>query len=297
MKRNLFTFSFLIATALFASCEKDQTPKLTPAEPGQITMDRTKVGAGQPVTLTCPISLGENVKSYEVRWKYPSGISSEPVQLEDGKAILKDYTPSSAGHYILACTVSSQGDGGFENKEATIEFDVINCDFKTSFWGDNLNDTKRYVPGIQKLEGQSDVYFLISKDANKNQIFTYYVFSNDKLSKGLESLIADNLRPIRNRVEASTLPVTGSYGLSFSSIWKDETSKTTQQEAILDKIMADPSLKSIKNYEEIDILSEPILKGDLTMEFTCSNGSTNSVLTIEKQKDADKIAFQTVFKP
>lgn len=297
MKRNLFIFSFLIATALFASCEKDQTPKLTPAEPGQITMDRTKVGAGQPVTLTCPISLGENVKSYEVRWKYPSGMSSEPVQLVDGKAILKDYTPSSAGHYMLACTVSSLGDGGFENKEATIEFDVVNCDFKTSFWGDNLNDTKRNAPGIQKLEGQSDVYFLISKDASNNQIFTYYVFSNDKLSKGLESLIADNLRPIRNRVKASTLPIAESYSLSFSSIWKDETSKTTQQEAILEKITADPSLKSIKNYAEIDILSEPILKGDLTMEFTCSNGSTNSVLTIEKQKDADKIAFQTVFEP
>lgn len=296
MKRNLFIFSFLIATALFASCEKDQTPKLTPAEPGQITMDRTKVGAGQPVTLTCPISLGENVKSYEVRWKYPSGISSEPVQLEDGKAILKDYTPSSAGHYILACTVSSLGDGGFENKEATIEFDVVNCDFKTSFWGDNLNDTKRNAPGIQKLEGQSDVYFLISKDANNNQIFTYYVFSNDKLSQGLESLIADNLRPIRNRVKASTLPIAGSYSLSFFEFWKEGAVETTQQEAILAKMMADPSLKNISP-QEIDILYEPVLKGDLTMEFTCSNGSTNSVLTIEKQKDADKIAFQTVFKP
>lgn len=294
MKRNLFIFSFLIATALFASCEKDQTPKLTPAEPGQITMDRTKVGAGQPVTLTCPISLGENVKSYEVRWKYPSGISSEPVQLEDGKAILKDYTPSSAGHYILACTVSSLGDGGFENKEATIEFDVVNCDFKTSFWGDNLNDTKRNAPGIQKLEGRSDVYFLISEDANKNQIFTYYVFSNDKLSQGLESLIADNLRPIRNRIKASTLPEAGNY--SFSEFWKEGAIETTQQEAILAKMMADPSLKDISP-QEIDILYEPVLKGDLTMEFTCSNGSTNSVLTIEKQKDADKIAFRTVFEP
>lgn len=296
MKRNLFIFSFLIATALFASCEKDQTPKLTPAEPGQITMDRTKVGAGQPVTLTCPISLGENVKSYEVRWKYPSGISSEPVQLEDGKAILKDYTPSSAGHYILTCTVSSLGDGGFEDKEATIEFDVVNCDFKTSFWGDNLNDTKRNAPGIQKLEGQSDVYFLISEDANKNQIFTYYVFSNDKLSKGLESLIADNLRPIRNRVKASTLPIAESYSLSFSGFWKEGAVETTQQEAILAKMMADPSLKNISP-QEIDKLYEPVLKGDLTMEFTCSNGSTNSVLTIEKQKDADKIAFRTVFEP
>lgn len=296
MKRNLFIFSFLIATALFASCEKDQTPKLTPAEPGQITIDRTKVGAGQPVTLTCPISLGENVKSYEVRWKYPSGISSEPVQLEDGKAILKDYTPSSAGHYILACTVSSLGDGGFENKEATIEFDVVNCDFKTSFWGDNLNDTKRNAPGIQKLEGQSDVYFLISKDASNNQIFTYYVFSNDKLSKGLESLIANNLRPIRNRVKASTLPIAESYSLSFSGFWKEGVVETTQQEAILAKMMADPSLKNISP-QEIDILYEPVLKGDLTMEFTCSNGSTNSVLTIEKQEDADKIAFRTVFKP
>lgn len=296
MKRNLFIFSFLIATALFASCEKDQTPKLTPAEPGQITMDRTKVGAGQPVTLTCPISLGENVKSYEVRWKYPSGISSEPVQLEDGKAILKDYTPSSAGHYILACTVSSLGDGGFENKEATIEFDVVNCDFKTSFWGDNLNDTKRNAPGIQKLEGRSDVYFLISEDANKNQIFTYYVFSNDKLSQGLESLIADNLRPIRNRIKASTLPIAESYSLSFFGFWKEGAVEPTQQEAILAKMMADPSLKNISP-QEIDKLYEPVLKGDLTMEFTCSNGSTNSVLTIEKQEDADKIAFRTVFKP
>lgn len=182
--------SALLALAACSDIDKTQHGK-APENIGPITFDRTRIGAGQPVVATCPLPTGgENISTTEYLWQGVLGSSQEA----DGKSTYAFTAPTTPGEHSVtfAAKYSFLGpdlDGNiYKQIEATQSYTVVACDVNNSFWGDDLNETLRNCPSLQKL-ADDDHYGAMLPDRfstnniNPPKISTIYTFINNALEQ------------------------------------------------------------------------------------------------------------------
>lgn len=199
MKQNFSSFFLLFSMLLFlglTGCSNDEPASWGPSELNELTVNRERVGVGQPVTISCTIpAQGSGIKSVKYSWVYPSGLSEEAV-VENGKSSVTVF-PNGEGKYTITFSASytftsADKDGNlFKKLESKKIIDVVKCDVRTSFWGDNVAETLLNCPNLQKYTGDDVSYFGLFRDdlsaVSDATISVLYSFQDDKLSKITEA--------------------------------------------------------------------------------------------------------------
>ena len=204
MKRFLGLSLCLIAMFLVSACSSDDAPVANvPQLSGSISFDRTRVGVRQPVTIsfTLPAALSPDVLSAEYYFNL-GGIIDIPVEAENGVC---SYTHAfrEAGTY----PVSFKARYIFNYPDATGEIyrddvikkdlQVVECDVRNSFWGDDLAETQRNCGGVlEKQDDRPGCYAaVLSSEFGDSETVAGYFFEKDKLNKVQEVNLLDTEKP------------------------------------------------------------------------------------------------------
>lgn len=193
MKSVLLTIP-LWAGLLFlgTGCEKDVTEHgKAPASIGTISLNRTRIGAGQPVIATCALPTGgENIASVSYTWNTDNGLEMEG-QSDNSKSTFSFTASSTPGEHQLTFKASyiftaPNLEGNVSQElSTTLKYTVTACDALNSFWGDNLEETRLNRPSLEQTEDHiySGMYpdQFSTNTLNPPLILTSYTFSNDQL--------------------------------------------------------------------------------------------------------------------
>lgn len=199
MKNRLrFTLLGVSALLMLTSCEKEETNYgKAPDSIGSITLNRTRIGAGQVVTATCPLPTGgNNIRSVEYHWKSTQTGLSQDGQQDETQSSFSFTAPTTPGQYELTFSAlyvfsATDKDGNaYKELTSTKTYTVEACDAVTSFWGDNLEVTLLDRPSLQQMDantyyGQFPDQFSLST-LNPPLIPTMYTFTNGALSQIME---------------------------------------------------------------------------------------------------------------
>ena len=182
------------AAIVFSGCEPvDLTDHgRAPESIGPVTVNRERIGTGQPFTATCVIPAdGHNISSVEYLW----GIrpAAEPtVESYDFRA------PSAAGSYVISCTAryifGAPDAGGALSADVTGEarIEVVPCDVLRSFWGDSMQETELNYPGLT-AQGEDALVGMVYDPLQSGQpnIVTGFQFTDGRLARILQTEGAD----------------------------------------------------------------------------------------------------------
>ncbi len=198
--KSLLRFVLLGSSALLmlTSCDKEQTSYgKAPDQLGSITLNRSRIGAGQRVTATCPLPTGgENIRSVEYHWKSTQTGLSQDGQQDETQSSFTFTAPDTPGQYevtfsaLYIFTVTDPDGNAYKELTSTKTYTVEACDALTSFWGDNLEVTQIDRPGLQQVSdntygGQFPDSFSLNT-LNPPLIPTLYTFTNGALSQIME---------------------------------------------------------------------------------------------------------------
>ena len=123
-------------SSVFTSCSKDNEP--TPSSGGslgEISVNRTNIGAWQSFTLTCQYTPGKNIVEDEIM------CGLYVLEAVNGKI---SYTVQgvAAGTYTFKFQVRSIGqDAQIHNEEKSITVTVSPTDIRNNYWGDTVDET------------------------------------------------------------------------------------------------------------------------------------------------------------
>lgn len=187
------------ALPVLAACD-DGT--VTPAAPelGEITVSQEKIGVGHQIVLTVEDKTPVVGNLYSI----------DPVWTINGSEILDLYTSytmySGKGRYTCYYVPMNTGTmevtlnvgmrfndapAGYEEQSAstTVRLEVVECDARSSFWGDSAAITMYREPGLVK-RGSSDVYIGEGSSSisgitnyNINSVDLTYTFENGGLTE------------------------------------------------------------------------------------------------------------------
>lgn len=168
----------VMAVNILAACAKDdQTPKTSPGELGKISIDRVDIGAYQPFTLECPVTLGKNVASETVYWENAEGITSlhpDKTEMKDGKSYYY-VSGLTAGEHTLTCKLSARGmDGKDYSSSQVIQVHVKATDIRNNYWGESKEETRHNLQYYSSLKEMKDgSFYILERDAyGKGQNFS-----------------------------------------------------------------------------------------------------------------------------
>ena len=287
--KSISRFLLLLAPAMLVltACEQDMTDHgKAPASIGSITIDRTRIGTGQPVIAACPLPTGgENISKTEYMWQ---GNALARHTEADGKSTYAFTAPEKPGDYELTFTArytftGPDAEGNFtKDLTATKSYTVVACDALNSFWDDSVEDTLRNRPTLQK---QDDNRYgglfpdrLSGSTLNPPMIATLYTFTGGKLSEISEIESFENADPkaYTNKYGWISDRIGKLLGVALASQkvkWNDGTEET------FDPNNSDPEYlnrigQGIKDHKA-EIVS--VFKGsktDMILEVFASEGKT-----------------------
>lgn len=201
MMKQVMRFALLLSSALLmlTACEKEDTPQgKAPANIGPITLNRTRIGAGQPVVATSPLPTGgENIASVEYQWQSTSDGLAMDGQQDDSQSTFSFTAPKTPGDYTVVFTAryvftyTDQDGNAGKVVTATKNYTVEACDALTSFWDDDLETTLLNRPSLTKYT--DDIYVgqfpdqFSQSQLNPPLISTLYTFTSNKLTRIAEN--------------------------------------------------------------------------------------------------------------
>ena len=238
MKR-IFRLSLCLLTVfLLGACSSDDTPVANvPQLSGNITFDRTRVGVGQPVKMSfaLPASVSPDVLKAEYSFNL-GGIADLPVEAENNVCTYT-YAFREAGTYTVSFKVrylfNYPDAAGEIYRDDVIKKDlqVVVCDVRNSFWGDNLAETQRNCGSVlEKQEGNADLYAAVlssefgSSVEGGKETTVGYTFKNDKLYLVQEVNLFDTQVPF-TLVFQYYRDIKKMYGEAVEINWSSDTEK------------------------------------------------------------------------
>lgn len=238
MKKVLEVSLCLFAMFVLGACSSDDAPVAkVPQLTGTLSFDRTRVGVGQPVKMS--FSLPESFNSAVSKTEYSfnlGGAANLPVQAENNVCTFS-YAFGEAGVYeisfIVRYTFSYPDEEGniYRNDVITKELQVVACDVRNSFWGDNLEETQRNCGEVlEKLEGHENLYAAVLKSGfgasltGGKETTVGYTFKNDKLSKVEEVNLFDTEVPF-TVLRQYYKDIKNVYGETVEIGWSKDTEK------------------------------------------------------------------------
>ena len=180
---------------MLTACEKEESSHgKAPSNIGPISLNRTRIGTGQPVIATCPLPTGgENIASVKYLWKSTSDGLAMNGQQDETQSTFSFTAPTTPGEYTVAFsalyifTYVDQDGNGAKEIVATKNYTVEACDALTSFWGDDVATTLLNRPTLQQYDDQTysgsfpDQFS--PNQLNPPLIPTMYTFTSGKLLK------------------------------------------------------------------------------------------------------------------
>lgn len=285
MKR-IFGLSLCLLTVfLLGACSSDDTPVANvPQLSGNITFDRTRVGVGQPVKMSfaLPASVSSDVSETEYSFNL-GGIADLPVEAENNVCSYT-YAFSEAGTYTVSFKVRYQfnyPDAEGETRRDDVikkELQVVACDVRNSFWGDNLEETQRNCGGVlEKQKGDAELYAAVLKSefgsslTGGKETTVGYTFKSDKLYKVQEVNLFEIQVPF-TIMRQYYKDIKKVYGETLAINWSDDTEKNNgYAEACLngsDKAALD-ALNAFLTETEGEWVSFNFEKGSTMMVVQC----------------------------
>ena len=196
------------AAIVFSGCEPvDLTDHgRAPESIGPVTVNRERIGTGQPFTATCVIPAdGHNISSVEYNWSIRpvaaqaavadvTRTSPVPPHVEE-----KQFTaPLTAGSYVIGCTAryifgAPDAEGNvYKDVTAEARIEVVPCDVLRSFWGDSMQETELNYPGLT-AQGEDALVGMVYDPLQSGQpnIVTGFQFTDGRLARILQTEGAD----------------------------------------------------------------------------------------------------------
>lgn len=187
-------FSLCSLMVLTPSCSSDSEE--TPAVPevgnfGEIKFDREKFGLGQTITASCQLpTTSTYISDLTYSW-YVNGELLDENTASNGTSNITFTLPSpiisnvTPGDYKIELKASTTTTEAKLPAPATATFKTQYTDTYLSFWGDNVELTKKNVAG---LTGSNGIYTVTMKDYllqdyAKQDMQATYSFTDNKLSK------------------------------------------------------------------------------------------------------------------
>ena len=132
----LLLLAFLFTSSVLTSCSEDDCPQsFTAGSLGEISVNRTKIGAWQSFTLTSPYTSGQDV---EYEW-IQCGLYILEVENE---AVSFTVRGLPAGDHTYTFSISSTGkDGKVHTQEKSIVVTVNPTDIRNNYWGETIDET------------------------------------------------------------------------------------------------------------------------------------------------------------
>jgi len=205
MKTRLLLFSiFLCGIISFISCSKEPAPAKTPLLNDEIVLDRILFGIGQPIAVSVKVPTPSNdVESVEYSF-YIEGIGLSNIVTPEDEICSTTWTPTNEGSATIVFnaryTFVRPDENGevFRSEEIKKTITAIPCDARNSFWGDNLEETRRNCKNELIQTSNPDQWYTISDNPFSPNIDgtpyanVIYTFSNDYSSnKDNLSLVED----------------------------------------------------------------------------------------------------------
>lgn len=155
----------VLALCILVSCDDDvKTQKSTSGQLGEITIDRTDIGAYQPFILECPVTLGHNLNEEHISWESPQILILGEAEIKDGKSHV--YVKGlKAGDYTVTCNLRANGiDEKTYEVTKEIQVHVKATDIRNNYWGDSKEETLRnlqYYSSRQEIDG---AFYIVERD-------------------------------------------------------------------------------------------------------------------------------------
>ena len=195
------------AAIVFSGCEPvDLTDHgRAPESIGPVTVNRERIGTGQPFTATCVIPAdGHNISSVEYLWGIrPAAeqVAADVTRTSPVEPTVESYdfrAPSAAGSYVISCTAryifGAPDAGGALSADVTGEarIEVVPCDVLRSFWGDSMQETELNYPGLT-AQGEDALVGMVYDPLQSGQpnIVTGFQFTDGRLARILQTEGAD----------------------------------------------------------------------------------------------------------
>lgn len=160
------------------SCSEEGTEiKSTPAQIGNIKLDRDKIGSFQPFTAYTKVNWGINVMNEKATWIY-NGTSYNAATDDEGTSVAQ-FMGMPAGTYDLTFKVEFNGyetKNDFTEKKTTVN--VVACDVRNSFWNEKKDESLRNIY----------YYYLPEGVANENADKTMLQYK-EKCTYGMEEKV------------------------------------------------------------------------------------------------------------
>lgn len=195
------------AAIVFSGCEPvDLTDHgRAPESIGPVTVNRERIGTGQPFTATCVIPAdGHNISSVEYLWGIrPAAeqVAADVTRTSPVEPTVESYdfrAPSAAGSYVIGCTAryifgAPDAEGNvYKDVTAEARIEVVPCDVLRSFWGDSMQETELNYPGLT-AQGEDALAGMVYDPLQSGQpnIVTGFQFTDGRLGRILQTEGAD----------------------------------------------------------------------------------------------------------
>ena len=304
MKRFICFAAVASALALSACAPVDLTDHgRAPESIGPITVDRERIGTGQPFRATCVIPAdGHNISSVEFYWSLASAAQQAAVSVRDVAAEPQveahDFTaPDTEGTYAVRCTAryvfGAPDTEGNVYRDMTCEetVRVEACDVLRSFWGDTMQETERNYAGLA-AKGDDMLAGMVYDpfQYGSSEVVTGFRFSDGKLDRILQTEESAVSRGsgfymyyllLHHRITRGT-----TLGLVCDSTvvaWADGTTETPDAE------------NDNKDKEKQERIDAGLASGEATITAVFHND--RYTLTLNVVKDGEHIAYDRTYSP
>lgn len=195
------------AAIVFSGCEPVNLTDhgRAPESIGPVTVNRERIGTGQPFTATCVIPAdGHNISSVEYLWGIrPAAeqVAADVTRTSPVEPTVESYdfrAPSAAGSYVISCTAryifgAPDAEGNvYKDVTAEARIEVVPCDVLRSFWGDSMQETELNYPGLT-AQGEDALAGMVYDPLQSGQpnIVTGFQFTDGRLGRILQTEGAD----------------------------------------------------------------------------------------------------------
>lgn len=155
--------------SLTACSDEVQSQQSSGGTLGEITLDRTRIGAYQPFNAQCKVTSGNHLLKEDVFWEggninvfNPS--ASDQYKTQDGTSTyyLHGFTP---GTHTLTCEMTSIGEDGQQHSSTrNINVQVVATDIRNNFWGESKDETRRNLTYYNSFQEQDEVFYIVETD-------------------------------------------------------------------------------------------------------------------------------------
>jgi len=289
--KNLYQLPVLLALAtmvFFTSCEKDNNIPIP--ELGEITLNRTPIGLDQTVIASCFMPLGSGVTE-EGCFFMLNGSEMQQAQIAAGR-ITATFRTTVLGSNVITFYVTTNSKHVIET---TKTFNVISCDVRNSFWGEEIFWSLVNMPELTKSTNSLFIAVFAQDDLSsfRAPLTVSYRFTNNKLSQVTE--LSEILFDAGE--EGNYLAKYTEIKLALSEIYGESI---TEFEYILngneeELLPYDEDREG--NAEYAQQIGESIFSGQASLRCEFRSSTTSVVFEVSKNVLSGKVAFLRTYEP